>query len=775
MKSSIRLLTLSLMAVTCMTHAADWHVSTQPQQRHALLEEFTGIRCIYCPQGHKIGAQLLETYGEQICVVNVHYGSFAEAPYADMPDFNTECGDQLGNYYQVASFPSAIINRRQHDGSIVANRSDWTDYCEQEMATETPVNLWTSAQYNPESSNLTIVIEGYVRSTDADTQSGINLAVALTQDSILGPQSGGLMADEYPHNHVLRDYLTPVWGEELGIFEADSYWRREYSYTVPTAYKNTEVDPAQLELVCILTNADKEVINAVRTRPQVLVHHVSAEPQPRHAVIEEFTGIFCGNCPDGAAYVSRLQLAQPELVHSIAIHAGHYADTEGNTGLPDFTTSVGDEIFTYYDPGFFPSGMVNRHPSPSDGVVMSRSLWGTQCRDEAQQTAAMNLWSESSYDAATRTLSVDIEGYTQQTGTYALAVALVQNHIKGYQNGAPTGYLHNHVLRAYLTPTWGDELGLQQAGTYCQRHYEYQVPEVIGNVDIVPEELEVVAMVLDPEHTVVNACDCQPQSPDFSLPLLVQLEPYKYMPTRNWGFNFIRTYLVNRGTEAVTEATFDVTLNDETVTTTWQGYAPGRARTEVLLPVNWLQTQDDDYNDYQIVLTHANGEPVTADNEVSGSFSSLIDVTGNVTVKIKEDYHASDNRFRLLDSDGNLLQELGPYPDSTKQVTYEETLYLQPGRIYCFEITDAWGNGIKNPLGSIKFYNEQGTMIVNQNNFEGFGYCVCFRTARQEEGIQQISSDADGTAPARVIWRNGQLIINTTSGAYSLHGLVINY
>lgn len=773
MRSKSTLLTLSLMASAVLSHAADWQVSTTPQQRHALLEEFTGIHCIYCPQGHAIAAQLLETYGEQMCVVNVHYGSYAQAQYDDQPDFITACGNTLGSYYQVTGFPSAMINRRQHDDRVVTGgRSEWIDYCEQEMAIETPVNLWTSAQYDPESRILTVAVEGYVRCTDADTQSGMNLAVALTQDSILGPQTGGLMADEYPHNHVLRDYLTPVWGEALGIFEAGSYWHKEYSYAVPTAYKNTDVDPAQLELVCILTNANNEVINAVRVKPQAVIHHVSAEPQPRHSVIEEFTGIYCGNCPDGAAYVSRLQLAQPELVHSIAIHAGHYADTEGKPTMPDFTTPAGDEIFAYYDPGFFPSGMVNRHPSPIDGVVMSRSFWGSQCRAEAQHIADMNVWSESHYDAATRTLSVDVESYAQQTGTYALAVAVVQNHIKGYQNGAPAGYLHNHVLRAYLTPTWGDELGLQEAGTYCQRHYEYQVPEVIGNVAVVPEELEVVTMVLDTEHTVVNACDCLPESPDFSLPMLVQLEPYKYQPTRNWGFNYIRAYLVNRGIEAVTEATFAITLNDETVTTTWQGNAPGRARTEVQLPVNWLQTQDDDFNDYQIELTHVNGQPVTSDNVIAGSFSSLIDVTGNVTVKIKADYDASDNRFRLLDSDGNLLQELGPYADSTKQVTYEETLLLQPGHIYCFEITDAWGNGIKNPLGSVKFYNEQGSLIVNQNNFDGFGYCVCFRTAQSEEGISQIEADTT-VAPARVIWRNGQLIVNTTSGAYSLQGLVV--
>lgn len=757
------------MAATVAAQASDWHVTTEAQKRHALLEEYTGIHCIYCPQGHKIAADLLQTYGEQMCVINVHYGSFAQAQYDDQPDFITACGNQLGSYYQVTGFPSATVNRRAHGDRVVSgSRSDWTALCQEEMAEETPVNLWSTAQYDAETGALTVTVEGYVRSLDKDSEGVMSLAVALTQDSILGPQTGGQMADEYPHNHVLRDYLTPVWGEELGAQPVGNYWRRQYTYTVPAAYKNTDVDPAQLEVTSVLTNAQHEVINAVRTRPLTVRHNVSTQPQPRHAVIEEFTGIFCGNCPDGAEIVRRLQLAQPELVHSIAIHTGHYADNQGSDLLPDFVTPVGDELAAYYGINSYPTGMVNRHPHLSDGVVTSRSVWGAQCRRESQQTAAVNLWMESRYEASTRTLSVDVEGYALETGSYALAIALVQNHVVGYQSGGSDKYEHNHALRAYLTPTWGDPLGTVEAGTFCQRHYEYVVPAVIGNVPVVAEDLELVAMIEDEQHGVVNALDCQPQSADFSLPLVVQLEPYKFMPTRNWGFNYVRAYLLNRGTETVTTASFDVTLNEKTVKTPWQGVAPGRARTEVVLPVDWLQTQDDDVNDYQITLTEANGKAMTADNTVKGSFRDLIEVTGNVRVKIKTDYQASDNRFRLLDSDGHLIQELGPYADSTKQVTYEETLLMEPGRIYCFEMTDAWGNGIKNPLGSVKFYDEDGVLLVNQNDFGGYGYCVCFRTT-QAEGIGQVRQDA-APAEARIVWRQGQLTVDTPRGAYSLQG-----
>ena len=36
-------------------------VSTDPMPRNAVLEEFTGIYCVFCPQGHQIADQFVKT------------------------------------------------------------------------------------------------------------------------------------------------------------------------------------------------------------------------------------------------------------------------------------------------------------------------------------------------------------------------------------------------------------------------------------------------------------------------------------------------------------------------------------------------------------------------------------------------------------------------------------------------------------------------------------------------------------------------------------------
>lgn len=774
MKNPLTIVTLAVLTTT--SAMAGYHVSTEQQQRHAVLEEFTGIHCLYCPQAHKIAAELLEAYPDQMEVICIHYGSFARAAYDDQPDFNTEDGDVLGNYYHAESFPIGMINRRELDGRVLTSRSQWEGQVAEVTAEVTPVNIWTSSRYDVATGLLTVDVEGYIHHADADTQAPLYLAVALTQDSILGPQQGGLMGDEYPHNHVLRDYLTPVWGEELGQLSVGSYFTRHYEYQVPASYKNTDVDYRQLTLVTFVTNAEREIVNATHSQPTTSTWHVGTAPEPRHVLIEDFTGVLCGNCPDGDAVIENVMLAQPDLVHGISIHTGHYAEPQGSA-LPDYRSEAGDAIADHFQPDGFPSGMINRRNIDGTGVVTGRGVWVAQARKEAHTTAPVNLWMQSTYSAQDRTLSIDVEGYALETGTRSLAIALTQNHLIGHQSGArnQTSYDHSRVLRDYVTPVWGDPLGEVEAGSYFSRHYDYVLPADYRGQAVVPEDVELTAIVTDPDSSIVNCLTVKPMSADFTPSLRFELEPYKVMPTRNWGFNFVEAYLLNLGTDEITSATFDISLNEQPARqASWSGTIPGRQRGMVTLPVDWLSTQDDDRNDYVITITAVNGTACEPQS-IEGSFNALIDVEGNVVVKIKEDYYASDNRFLLRDTTGMVLYETGPFPDSTKQVTYVDTLRLEPGRIYGFDISDSWGNGIMSPRGNIKWYNEAGSLIAQQPEFSAYGYRIFFRTAaKAPESIETLRADAADTA-TRYEWRDGQLVVRNmiTGSAYSLSGFVI--
>ena len=54
-----KLFTISVLALASVNAYAQLPVSQQPALKNAIIEEFTGVNCVYCPDGHKIAAQIL--------------------------------------------------------------------------------------------------------------------------------------------------------------------------------------------------------------------------------------------------------------------------------------------------------------------------------------------------------------------------------------------------------------------------------------------------------------------------------------------------------------------------------------------------------------------------------------------------------------------------------------------------------------------------------------------------------------------------------------------
>ena len=85
-------------------------VTQTPQNRTALLEDFTGIHCGYCPEGHTIMASLEAMHGSRIAVVGIHAGGFA-VPGTGEPDFRTPAGTAIDSYFTISGTPaSSIVN-----------------------------------------------------------------------------------------------------------------------------------------------------------------------------------------------------------------------------------------------------------------------------------------------------------------------------------------------------------------------------------------------------------------------------------------------------------------------------------------------------------------------------------------------------------------------------------------------------------------------------------------------------------------------------------------
>lgn len=243
---------------------AQTFVSTEVQNRNPVLEEYTGLNCVYCPDGHKIAQEIKEDIPGTV-LINVHAGAFA-APGAGQPDFTTDFGEELATEFKVTGYPSGVLNRTT--GAI--NRGDWEDEAEDIADEESPVNVAIQTSMDFEKRELTVVAEVYY-TDDADETSNW-LSVGLLQSNIPGHQTGStnfnpdnvLDNGEYNHQHMLRDMISNKWGDKISETTMGSFFTKTYTYSVPDDVKDVRVFTQFLEVFAFVSEEkDEEILTGV--------------------------------------------------------------------------------------------------------------------------------------------------------------------------------------------------------------------------------------------------------------------------------------------------------------------------------------------------------------------------------------------------------------------------------------------------------------------------------------------------------------------------------
>jgi hypothetical protein len=466
-------------------------------------------------------------------------------------------------------------------------------------------------------------------------------------------------------------------------------------------------------------------------------YEVPTEVQKKNILLEVFTGIHCGNCPDGDVVVDQFYTAQPDILFPVDIHSGHYAVP--GAGEPDYRVDAGEEIDLELNAnGYgYPGGAISRRAYPEfqdeSLYVIGRSHWTKNGKNIHQEDAPVNLWLRSVFDGTTRELKIQVEGYytaeVDQTENF-LNVLLIQDNIKGPQSGASLGnnYNHRHTLRAYITPTFGDLIQSPQKEDYFTREYTYTLPASIKNVPLVAEEIEVIVFVSAGKTDVLNVTGSKPEYINYNKPLAATLQAPKPPLTGRYGYNFFEAILKNNSDKTITTAGFDITVNGVTQTVEWTGDLPAFYEKPIRIDVSPYDIQEA--NQYSIRLVSLN-ETTVSGNSLSGSFFQPTESTTRIYVEIKTDDYADENRFLIKDADGNIVKELGPYPAGISEV-YNDTIDLEFSKIYGFEVIDTWGDGVLSPRrGYYKLRKDDKALIAQNLNITTFGDKFFFRTASQ--------------------------------------------
>ena len=240
-----------------LTTFAQLIVDTVPQNKNVILEEFTGIHCVFCPDGHVIAQSIKNIWPDDVFVLNLHTGGYA-TPSPGEPDFRVPENDSIAAISNLAGYPAGTVNRYQfpmtQGGGTAMSRGDWLDATSEILAQPSYVNIGMLMQHDTISNILIVDVELYY--TDSTPVDGFGfsplnyLNVVLIQDSVAGPQTGGQTYNPgaiingpwqptYSHQHMVREYITGQWGEAVtnspvgpGYFTFN-----RYVYSIP-AYIN---------------------------------------------------------------------------------------------------------------------------------------------------------------------------------------------------------------------------------------------------------------------------------------------------------------------------------------------------------------------------------------------------------------------------------------------------------------------------------------------------------------------------------------------------------
>jgi hypothetical protein len=233
---------------TTGTPAATFLASKTPSDRVAVLEDFTGVRCGYCPDGHvKAAAAQAELGADKFIIMAVHGGGYA-TPAAGWANFTTPYSSAFINQSSVAGYPAGTINRikaddlgvsPQNPGGIAMSRGAWTAAARNVIAMPSPVNVGSKAVFNAATRELTVNVDLYYTAEEGVAN---NINVAFMQDKLMSKQSGA-PTNPYEQNHVLRDLITGQWGDVIADAKAvGTKVSKTYTYTVPEDYHGTAVE-----------------------------------------------------------------------------------------------------------------------------------------------------------------------------------------------------------------------------------------------------------------------------------------------------------------------------------------------------------------------------------------------------------------------------------------------------------------------------------------------------------------------------------------------------
>lgn len=249
--------------------------ATTPTNKNAVLEDFTGVRCQFCPDGHDRAKAMVTANPGRVVIIAINSGQFA-TPASGWPNFTSDFGDAIRLQTNLTGYPAGTVNRRvfagmsQSAGGTAMGRNNWAGAGSQVTTEASPVNIGAVSTYDAATRTATVKVDMYYTSNES-VANYVN--VAFLESGQIGRQSNTSgTVNDYVHDNILRHMLTGQWGEVIEATKTKTGTKitKTYTYVVPVKYHdNIDTDINKCDIAIFVTRGaggTGEILNGIKVK-----------------------------------------------------------------------------------------------------------------------------------------------------------------------------------------------------------------------------------------------------------------------------------------------------------------------------------------------------------------------------------------------------------------------------------------------------------------------------------------------------------------------------
>jgi hypothetical protein len=244
----------------------------------------------------------------------------------------------------------------------------------------------------------------------------------------------------------------------------------------------------------------------------------------KHALLEDYTGHFCPNCPRAGLIANGLKTQYGDSLIVMAVHSGYFSWVRKSPFDYNFRTEAG----SVWDSLTFkivsnPNGLVNRRGFPALQHIIAPNSWAGEISKVFDEAPLMDLQLISEYNSADDKLCIHTKTtYLAPINDRSLNLSIViteDSIVSGQKNSDPlvgatpqiNNFVHNHIMRGTVNGVWGTPL--LSKGTAASGSIVKSFPLTLANFNVntlVPRHCHVVAFVFDTDtKEVLQVAECE--------------------------------------------------------------------------------------------------------------------------------------------------------------------------------------------------------------------------------------------------------------------------